>query len=324
MLLGQDTRLPTFYRKIPGNITDVMTIEQILSGIDYLSLKKVLLVLDRGYYSESNVNELFRRHCKFVMGAKISLSFVQKLLADQRDDFDRHERFNAESELFISTQMIEWNYIETKSRTGSVVSGKRRMYVHIYYNDQHATDDKIRHNKMLNSMEDDIKSGKTLSFEREKACDKYYHITKTPVRGVKYTPKQPVIDEARKNFGFFVLLSNGEKDPVEALRIYRAKDMIEKAFLDLKDRLSLRRTSVASEENLEGKIFIQFVALIYLSYMKHAMDNAGLFKNNTVQSVLDDLDVIEMYQQPGKAAYYGEITDKQQQLYKALGVYSPS
>lgn len=62
---------------------------------------------------------------------------------------------------------------------------------------------------------------------------------------------------------------------------------------------ALRHASVASEENLEGKLFIQFVVLIFLSYIKKPMDEQGLFKNYTMQELLDELDIIERYQQPG-------------------------
>ena len=54
------------------------------------------------------------------------------------------------------------------------------------------------------------------------------------------------------------------------------------------------------------------------------MDEAGLFKDYTMQELFDELDVIERYQQPGKAAYYGEITEKQRKLYLALGVKPPA
>jgi len=64
-------------------------------------------------------------------------------------------------------------------------------------------------------------------------------------------------------------------------------------------------------------LFIQFIGLMYLSYVKQAMDKAGLFKSYTMQELIDELDVIEIYQQPGKAAYYGEITQKQRKLYEA-------
>ena len=52
-------------------------------------------------------------------------------------------------------------------------------------------------------------------------------------------------------------MTNGIKDLVEALRVYRLKDLIEMSFGNLKERLSMRRMSVTSEENFEGKLFVQ-------------------------------------------------------------------
>ena len=86
----------------------------------------------------------------------------------------------------------------------------------------------------------------------------------------------------------------------------------------------MRQTSVSSDENLEGKIFLQFIGLIYLAYVKHAMDKAGLFKKYTMQELFDELDVIEKFQLPGEAAYYGEITSKQRGIYTSLGVVPPA
>lgn len=88
-------------------------------------------------------------------------------------------------------------------------------------------------------------------------------------------------------------MTNRIKDPVEALCIYRLKDLIEKSFGNLKKRLLMRRMSVASEENFEGKLFVQFVALQRVSYIKKQMDENGLFSKYTIQSLLDELDTIE-------------------------------
>jgi transposase len=323
LLLGQASGLPAYYRKIPGNITDVMTIGNLLKGIDYLDMKKVKLVLDRGFYSATNINALYRWHHKFILGAKISLKYVQGLLKPDRDGFDSRENYDKSTGLFIRSHTHDWLYEEKKVRSGETITGTRRLYVHIYYNDQLATDDKMRFNKMLDVLEEELLSGKRREVN-EKKYARYYEITETPVRGIKIIPKQGAINEARKNSGFFVLLSNGVKDPVEALRIYRSKDMIEKAFSDLKDRMNMRRTSVSSEENLDGKILLQFIGLMFLSYVKRAMDTNDLFKNHTMQELFDELDVIERYQQPGGAAFYGEITEKQRDLYVALGVKPPA
>lgn len=121
------------------------------------------------------------------------------------------------------------------------------------------------------------------------------HLT---VRGVRYSFKEDVIRKAEKNYGFFVLMSNGIKDPVETLKIYCNKDLIEMSFGNLKERLDMRRMSVASEENFEGKLFVQFIALQLRSYIKKQMDDNGLLKNYTMQSLLDEFDIIEYYQHP--------------------------
>ena len=119
-------------------------------------------------------------------------------------------------------------------------------------------------------------------------------------------------------------MTNGIKDPVEAIRFYRLEDLIEKSFGNLKERLSMRRMSVASEENFEGKLFVQFVALQLVSYIKKQMDEHGLFSTYTIQSLLDELDVIEYYQQPGKAHHLSEITQKQRDFYEMMNVPVPT
>lgn len=106
--------------------------------------------------------------------------------------------------------------------------------------------------------------------------------------------------------------------------LYRSTDMVEKAFENLKGRLSMRRTLVSSQRSLEGKLFIQFIALIYLSYIKMQMQQTGLFETYTLQKVLDTLDVIECFQYPKKQLRTGELLTKQRGLYLKLGVEPPS
>lgn len=323
LLYGESSRLPAYYRKLPGNIPDVKTIENLVKDADFLSINKLNLVMDRGFYSEGNINELFRKHHKFLIGVKKSLKLVRQKLNEIREGFATRPNYNSESQLYIRSFTQEWEYKETKPRSGEVINEKRRIYVHYYYNDQHAADEKKRFNLLLDALEEELQSGKRKP-EHEKLYRKYYEVTETPVRGQTIVPKQAAIDEVEKNYGYFVLMSNGIKDPVAALKIYRTKDLIEKAFGNLKERLNMRRMSVASEESLEGKLFVQFVALIYLSYIKKAMDDKGLFKNYTMQQVLDDMDIIEYFQQPGKHYRLGEITEKQKTLYRSMNIAPPT
>ena len=158
--------------------------------------------------------------------------------------------------------------------------------------------------------------------------------------------KDEVCKEAKKLYGYFVLLSNDVKDATEALQIYRSKDVVEKAFGNIKERLSGRRMLVSSDASLEGKLFVQFIALIYVSYIrKHMIDkelfgkytlavvfsrkpihmiDKELFGKYTLQGLIDELDLIECFKQPGKEAYIGEMLEKQKQIFLDMDVAVPS
>ena len=156
--------------------------------------------------------------------------------------------------------------------------------------------------------------------EQEKKKKKYFTIKETPKRGISLGYRQEAIDSARERYGFFVLISNEVKDPVTALSLYRMRDIVEKAFWNIKERLNLRRTLTSSESALEGKLFVEFVALIYLSYIKKKMEDTGLFSRYTMHELLDELDVIECFTEPGKALIQSEVLKKQDQIYRDLGV----
>jgi transposase len=112
-------------------------------------------------------------------------------------------------------------------------------------------------------------------------------------------------------------------DAKKALELYRNKDVVEKAFGNLKERLNMRRLLVSSEQSLDGKIFVEFIALIYLSYIKREMQTNNLYKKYTTQSLLDKLDVIECFKYPNKKLSVGEVLEEQKNIYKALGVDYP-
>lgn len=323
LLYGQESKLPVCYRKLPGNISDVSTIRKLLGDLAFLSFDKVKLVMDRGFYSEDNINALYQHHYKFLIGVKKSLSFVRPVLDDARESMRSRQSYDSNLKIYYHSRTIDWSYREEMKRSGIVKEGTRRLYLHLFYDDQRAVDDRAAFNVFLDSLEEELKAGITTP-EHEKSYRKYYEVTDTPVRGVSLTPRQDAIAKAELDYGYFVLISNDIKEPLEALRIYRSKDLIEKAFGNLKERLNLRRTSVSSEESLEGKLFVQFIALMYLSYISAAMHNQGMFKDYTIHEVLDTLDVIECFEHPGHSPTIGEVTKKQKDLYHSFAVEAPS
>ena len=163
---------------------------------------------------------------------------------------------------------------------------KRRAYLHLYYNPEKAAKDRADQNERYNQLYYELTHNERKEYHT-KDYAKYFDVAETPKRGIKVTPKEEAMKAEMRNYGYFALLSNDVKEPFEALSLYRSKDIVEKGFGNLKDRLNFRRMQVSSELALNGKLFVGFIALIYLSYLKKKMQEAKLFDRWTLQSVLD-------------------------------------
>ena len=319
ILFGEESGLPFYYRKIAGNIPDVKTVRELIRELDVLGYEKIKLVMDRGYYSTDNINALYKDHMKFLCGTATTISFAKEFIREVGAGKDSYEAYDSELELYIFTKTISWDYEQIRPYKGDSIKGEHRMYLHLYYNPDKQVDDAKAFNRKLDMLKEELLSGKRVP-EHEKDYKRYFDIKETPVRGISLSYKQDAINATRERYGFFTLISNEVKDPVTAIRLYRMRDIVEKAFWNIKERLNLKRTLTSSESSLEGKLFVEFVALIYLSYIKNKMEEAGLFSRYTMHELLDELDVIECFTEPGKAPIQGEVLKKQEQLYIDLGV----
>lgn len=323
LLFGEESGLPFYYRKLPGNITDVKTVKQLMAEFDVMGYKKVSVILDRGFYSKGNIDALYKNHQKFIIGVKLSLKYVKEVLEEERESLQLWSNLQTQFGTYGICRTIEWDYEQERPYKGDTLKAKRRAYLHLFYNPEKAAKDQADKNEYLTSLYNDLMENARKEY-RMKDYDKYFEVTETPKRGRKIKPREEVMREVARNYGYFALLSNEVKDPFEALSLYRSKDIVEKGFGNLKERLNFRRMQVSSELALNGKLFVEFVALIYLSYVKKKMQNAGLFEKWTLQGLLDELDVIELFEAPEHGRLLGEVTKKQEELYTALGVEPPS
>jgi len=323
LVFGQESNLPFYYRKLAGNIPDAKTVHRLLEELDILGYSKLKLVMDRGFYSEYNINELYRNHVKFLISVRMSLAFVRKELDSIYDSFLNFEHYNEKYELYCKTVRTTWHYTQERPYKEEILQEPRRLYIHYYYNIEKAADDKKAFDRRLIALKRELETGKPVP-EHEKFYQKYFNCKTTPKRGTHVTVNEDIVSKAKRYFGFFSMITNETMDGATALELYRNKDVVEKAFGNLKERLNMRRALVSSEQSLDGKLFVQFVALIYLSYIKKQMQVNDLFKKYTLPGLFDKLDVIECFELPGRSLQVGEILEKQKRLYDDLGVSPPA
>ena len=322
LVYGEKSKLPFYYKRLAGNVPESKAVKNFLAELLDMGLTKVKLLTDRGCYSESNINEFYKANIKFLVGTKTRLIYVRDVIDSVYDTLSNLNNYHQIYGLYGCTVKTQWKYSQERPYKKDTLKAKRKIYVHIYYNIDRAAEDERNLISKLARLRDELLLGKREE-KNEKDYAKFFTVKETPKRGVKVTTKEDVIKQEKRYFGYFALVSNEVKDTWEALCLYRMKDLVEKAFSNLKERLNMRRMLVSSEQSLDGKMFVQFVALIFLSYINNQMCVKKMYKDYTLQEVLDTLDVIDCYKIEGKEMRVGEMLEEQIVLYTKLGVPVP-
>ena len=139
---------------------------------------------------------------------------------------------------------------------------------------------------------------------------------------------QPRHDEVVR-VGYFAVITNcmspSRHDLSEILDIYNMRDEQEKAFMYVKSEQEGRRFRTSTEESTDGRLFIQFIALIlncaiYRKYL--ASENLQkLFP--TRKHMLDELKSIRLIRHPKKAKLVTEIVGRQIEVFKEFKLPVP-
>lgn len=127
LVFGEKSGLPFYYRKLAGNIPDVRTVQNLLADFAVLGFDKVKLVMDRGFYSEANVNGLLKEHLKFIVAIQTSNCFARKAIDTVYDNFRSFENFDEQHELYSKTVLSEWEYKQERPYKKDVLTDKKRF-----------------------------------------------------------------------------------------------------------------------------------------------------------------------------------------------------
>lgn len=314
MLFGQKSGLPVYFQRIPGNITDVTTLRNLLKSFKAMELKSLNYVMDKGFYSKKNVDELVASRSGFTLAVPLNNKWVQHAIDDIHDTIHGPEGYRKLDDeiLYVHSLLYPWG------------KDNRRCYLHLYYNARRRATAVDRFNEDLVRYKAELESGK-LERDHQESYDAFFVIKTTPKRGTKVSyNKEAVSQYINRYAGFQVLLSNGIKDPVKALQVYRDKDVVEKCFDDLKNQLDMKRLRMHRSEAVDGRLFIQFIALIFMSAMRKEMRQSDLIEQYTVRELLQEMETLTKVRYSGKYGHIlTEVTKQQRQILKSLGIDRP-
>jgi hypothetical protein len=124
VLFGQKGRLPVYYERTPGNITDVSTLHTLLKNFKALEVKSLHYIMDKGFYSKKNVDELVASRSKFLVSVPLNNKWVQHAIDDIHQSIhgpDGYRKLDGEV-LYVHSRLHPWE------------QSNRRCYLHLYYN----------------------------------------------------------------------------------------------------------------------------------------------------------------------------------------------
>ena len=340
MVVNQLTGEPVYYRTYSGNIPDICTVKHLLQEQARIKLDNTaVLVADKGYSSIKNINRFFQNKVSFLMNLKTSFTMCRKLFKDIQADLLDPASYDEEIDSHAMTVETEWSYpVNYKTNcTVRLPREKDKVYLHFYYNDGIFNSEKKNITAKISKTIKLIKENREL-LPNLKLIREIFVTEKQEVRITDNKNKETVVTyatnrKALNNYllmkGIRVLISNEVRDPIEAHKAYFDRNEVEYAFNLYKQRLGCNRFRVSSNESLEGKAFVQFIATSIAIMFRRRVNNATKkmqnlkLKYDSDSAVIDKLNTIEMTQF-SFGNYYTEIVGGLKELLRAMNIPEPS
>ena len=292
-------RLPLFYEAYPGSVNDVSRLQHMLDKAAAYGYRNAGFILDRGYFSESNIRFMDRNGFEFIMMVKGCRDLVSSLILEHKGEFE-DEWENA----------IPYYDVNGMTVKGRLLKGDEKdRYFQIYYSDYRKARERAKLQLLIREQKEQLESLKGTAYEktggwRSPYFDLIYHTEKeSGKKSLQFIrERQDVISREIRLCGYFCIITSAEMTAETALDLYKSRDGSEKLFRGDKSYLGERSMRVYHDEPAHSKIFIEFVALIIrnkiYTCLKDRMKELHKKKNYmTVPAALKELDKIELIRQ---------------------------
>ena len=300
----------------PGNTCDTvhfpLTFDQISNELE----KGTLIAFDKGPASKENKKMLEERGFYYLTSLKFNASIDEQIKTFCKSennclnpDAEKNKRI-----YYLKTSYenhMNFLYFSEEKKIEEIES--IRQSVEKKYNEAI-----LMREKELKSEQRKREGKKGDSRGRKKKVDNDFVITKRTVQAplIDDIPREEAIAMGiqRKltgREGFFVLSTNKNMTPEDALRIYREKDAVEKLFYSLKNEIPFGPVRSWTENNVKGICLITYLAHLFLALTRlfipelvHVSDKIILIslKNLTetfvykgkkmVKSIISNIDMI--------------------------------
>src|SRR6266702_3039784 len=268
VLLDGDGR-PVCSEMWPGNTADVSTLIPVIDRLRRrFAIARVCVVADRGMISAETVAELEARRLVYILGVRErSDKLVRELVLDDPAPFEPF------------TMKKRGKQADYEAKT-VMLAGRRYI---VCRNHQEAEKDAADRNSILAALERRLAKG-----DKALVGNTGYRRYLKTISEDHFAIDRDKVEEEKKFDGVFVLRTNTDLNPLEAMLCYKQLWTVEQTFRTAKHLLSTRPIFHKLDETIRGHVFCSFLALV----LKKALEDriAALARSGSWPQIISDLD----------------------------------
>jgi len=291
LIAGVESHLPLFYKLFPGSITDVSTLSNLISEVKSLGITETLFVLDRGFYSKTNIHRLLETGFDFVMPMPFSVKDAQRIISETNPIITSPEHAVSYGDKIIYTM------------SGWVAVGEHRVRYHIYFDEERQAREVNSFYQRLIAVEEKLNGRTIQKWENPDAivADTAKNLRNCLTWEVKSNKiqlkrKKKAITRLLNRMGKTIILCSRNMSWEDTLSFNRGREVVERMFRTVKNDLSGLPLRVHKEHTLKGYLLVVFISLIIYFELTKRMKKTGLQKNSSMETLLMELGKLRMVQ----------------------------
>ena len=324
LFCDRETGLPLFMCSYDGSLNDKSNFNNALKrakehGVGIGKGRRKICIVTDGGFSSDNAD------WSHYLGYDVIIGVSADYRKDVREAYKTWTKGLTESERADSWEMGESCCISTSIpfKLGNV-DGELMMYRDLYLEyDKRRQLSRIRDGKRK-ELEETTAAPKDNFQQWAKSFAPYFKVRKNPGRkGFIYEEDKEAFKEICSLCGkvtIFVRRNYNKITPQETLKIYRSKESVEDCFDTTKNGLSDKRLHVHGDKQVEGKLFIMFVALILRRVFTRRLEQ--YLKENSISTTtaIKELEEIKFYKAKDGWHLKDSITKTQREILEHLNL----
>lgn len=318
LAITKNRKLPVHHRIIPGNIVSVSTIRRFARELNGSGIKDIVAVLDRGFYSKRNMEELESSECGVIgaLPSTLKIHGIALELSKYIEHPQHYVKYNDEALFLMEHEIDGKRFIVVHSPTK-----RARELEHFYA----ALDEREQYLKESEAATHDSKED--VLEELAEACKPYQHCfrctPKETKNGWQFSHKliHDAVQEQAMRLGKTVLYTTTYLPARDVLRLYREKDVVDKTFRLMKRR-GLTPVNATTEETTKANGMLSVLGYFLLALLNDALDEREKTgeKPLSLEKALTLLDEVKEVVYPDDSTTLTDITKEQEDILDKIGV----